>query len=249
MTHVEAETIECKYSQFTFSEYIPYVYTCDVQNREIFSNGLRVKIDDATGQHEDNLGNNQVKGIRILSAPNMNLMPSNIENVFPNLIVLYIYYSNLTQITSEDLKPFTKLEALYLTENFIEFIPEDLFTYNPKLEVIWLFGNEIQHIDTKAFSNLNKLRVLRLHNNACKSLTDADTRFNVLEMIEKIEQGVCQSDNYPTTTTTTTENPLIVEIKELKNQLQTKEHLIQIILQTIKQKDEEIKNLKEEQKC
>ncbi|KAG5680012.1 hypothetical protein PVAND_009545 [Polypedilum vanderplanki] len=240
--YVETETIDCEYKEKTWTGLNKLIYYCEVKNLDIFSNGLKVKIDGATGQHLSHSNNNQVKGIDIIGASNMKFFPSNIENVFPNLIVIRIATSKLIHITNEDLKPFTKLKYLFLQYNLIEIIPENLFIHNQELVVIWLEENKIQHIDKNAFSYLKKLRVLDLSGNTCNSFGYAQTRNEVLDLVKKIEKGICQSDKH----TTTTENPLKQEIEELRNQLNPKEREIQNLSESNKQKEAKNKNQKEE---
>ncbi|KAG5680407.1 hypothetical protein PVAND_009916 [Polypedilum vanderplanki] len=88
-----------------------------------------------------------------LTGANLNFFPRNLENVFKNLELIYIYDSKLIEITSEDLKPFPKLKYFRLYGNPIEVIREDLFTHNPELEVLYLENNEINHIYPKALSH------------------------------------------------------------------------------------------------
>ncbi|KAG5680007.1 hypothetical protein PVAND_009540 [Polypedilum vanderplanki] len=247
-SYVEVEIIDCYYYDTIWFDKNTLIYICKIKNVDIFSNGLKVKIDDVTGQHENGYSNNnQVEAILIDGASNMKFFPSNIENVFSNLIFIRIGTSKLTHITNEDLKPFTKLKFLSLQYNLIEIIPENLFFYNQELEIIWLDHNQIKHIDKNVFRHLNKLRVLDLSENTCNSLGYAQTRNEVLDLVKKIEQGDCQLDiTTISTTTTTTENPLKQEIKELKNHLSAKEKEIQNLSVSNMQKDTEIENMKYE---
>ncbi|KAG5679961.1 hypothetical protein PVAND_009496 [Polypedilum vanderplanki] len=193
--YVQTETIDCEYNKNTWAFWSKKIYYCSVKNSDIFSNKLKVKIDGSIGQHLNGFSSNdQVEGISIGGATNMTNFPSNIENVFPNLIAIGIYMVNLTHVTSEDLKPFTKLKVLYLIGNHIESIPENLFIHNQDLEVIRLDFNKIQDIDKNAFIHLKKLRTLHLFGNTCTSLGNADNRDAVLKTIKKIEQDVCNSD-------------------------------------------------------
>ncbi|KAG5680510.1 hypothetical protein PVAND_010017 [Polypedilum vanderplanki] len=189
-------------------------YQCVVQNKEVFD-GNRVTIEKAEGNHESGKSDDDVKFFYLTGA-NLKYFPRNLEYVFKNLELIYIYNSKLIEITSEDLKPFPKLKYFKLYENPIEVIRENLFINNPDLEVLYLLSNKINHIDPKALSHLNKLRAIDLNDNVCKFDKDqVETRSEVLEIIKKIEQGQCLSPKY---TTTTTENPLILKIKQHKQQ-------------------------------
>ncbi|KAG5682606.1 hypothetical protein PVAND_011949 [Polypedilum vanderplanki] len=254
---VKAETIECNYGMGEWTGIDKSFYTCRVENPSIFSSGFRIIIDKETGQHLSEHSFNEVEGIFIYTAPSLNFFPLNINRVFPNLIAISITYSKLSQLTNEDLKPFPKLKFLNLYINEIEFLPENLFNNNPELEVISISHNKIQHIDKEAFSGLKLLRWLDLEDNICESLTKAETREEVLNLVQQIEDGECQSEKY----TTINKSPIIAkqkkEIEDLKNQLKVKDQLNQNLLQRNQNKlilnqqmEEEIKELKANvQKC
>lgn len=200
-------TIECNYFMDEWWPIEGRKYECVVTNSDMF-NGSLVNIEKAEGEHLDGKSDDDVKFLMI----NINLgyFPTNLENVFKNLELIYMSFANLTELTSGDLKPFPKLKSLVLFVNSIEVIKEDLFIHNPELEGLDLSFNKISHIDPKSFSHLNKLIYLNLSNNLCKidGKNEAATKSNVLELVKKIEQGQCLSLKYTkiTISTTTTED-------------------------------------------
>ncbi|KAG5679654.1 hypothetical protein PVAND_009209 [Polypedilum vanderplanki] len=141
-------------------------YQCKVSNKEVF-NGNRVTIGKAVGNHTDGMTDDDVKYFLIEEA-NLTYFPKNLGNIFKNLEMIAIYYSELIDITSEDLKPFPKLKYLRIWGNPIEVIREDLFIHNRELQVLALYDNEINHIDRKALSHLNNLRAVLFNRNKCK---------------------------------------------------------------------------------
>ncbi|KAG5680474.1 hypothetical protein PVAND_009982 [Polypedilum vanderplanki] len=238
-------TIECNYYMDSWWQTNGNEYQCDVQNKEVF-NGNRVTIEKAEGNHQSGKSDDDVKFFYLTGA-NLKYFPRNLENIFKNLELIYIYDSKLIEITSEDLKPFPKLKNFKLYENPIEVIREDLFINNPDLEVLYLWDNEINHIDPKALSHLNKLRAIYFNDNVCKFDKDqVETRSEVLEIIEKIEQGQCLSPKYTTTTTTTTENPLILEIKQHKQQNEQNQNEILKLKNVFNEKEQNNIKLTEE---
>ncbi|KAG5679657.1 hypothetical protein PVAND_009212 [Polypedilum vanderplanki] len=195
-------TMRCYYSMQSWYETNGEEYQCMVINDEIFD-GNRVTIKKAEGNHESGKTDDDVKFFYI-SSVNLKYFPRNLENVFKNLELIFLFKSSLIEITSVDLKPFPKLKHFQLAANPIEVIREDLFIHNPELEVFVLFGNKISHIDPKALSHLNNLRAVYFFDNVCEfSNHGAETRSGVLEIVKQIEQGQCQNPKY----TTTTENP------------------------------------------
>ncbi|KAG5679111.1 hypothetical protein PVAND_008703 [Polypedilum vanderplanki] len=197
-------TIKCSY-------YLDYdnLYSCLVENKEVFTDD-RVRIKKIEGQHLDEKSNNDVEVFGIQDAPNLKFFPRKINNVFKNLTKIFIQDSNLTEITSEDLKVFPELKALDLSGNEIEVIREDTFKFNPELEEIWLDRNKIRHIDFKAFNNLENLKKLWLHGNICET-GDAENREEVLEMVKIIEENSCQPGKF------TTMYPFEIFNEELEN--------------------------------
>ncbi|KAG5669034.1 hypothetical protein PVAND_016936 [Polypedilum vanderplanki] len=187
-----AEIINCRYFPYSLS-YLPEpIYFCQILNSEIF-NGTQISITEIQGLHWFNNTNENVTGIYLHSAPNLNKFPKNLEKFFKNLILIRILGSNLTEISQNDFKVFPKLKYLYLFENKIKIIHEDTFAFNPELKVIDLDGNEISHIDPKSFSNLKNLIELKLIFNVCKIDKRAEIRKEVEELIIKIENGECRN--------------------------------------------------------
>ncbi|KAG5666215.1 hypothetical protein PVAND_017636 [Polypedilum vanderplanki] len=79
------------------------IYCCDVKNLEIFKNATRIKIENAIGDHTNGKSSNkQVLGLSIWKATNMNFFPSNLEEIFPSLILINIFSSDLSQISTFD---------------------------------------------------------------------------------------------------------------------------------------------------
>ncbi|KAG5679116.1 hypothetical protein PVAND_008708 [Polypedilum vanderplanki] len=187
---VDSVTIQCNYDFVAISEIFGFLYTCKVQNIDIF-NGDRVRIEKAVGQHIIGKTDDDIEAFWIDNAPNLKFFPSNVNNVFRNLIFIKIYNSNLIKITSEDFKVFPKLKGLDLSRNQIKVIKEDTFKFNLKIEEIHLYENKISQIERKSFSNLLNLKELSLFGNICE-FNWIKTKTEVLEAVKKIEQNSCK---------------------------------------------------------
>jgi hypothetical protein len=120
-------------------------------------------------------------------------LPKNIEKVFKNINEIQIINAELPEVTKDDLEVFSKLINLWLYNNKLKYLREDVFASNLQLETIDLHANQISHVDPRTFSHLNKLRLLRLERKVCQSLSDALTRSFIVKMISEIENSSCVS--------------------------------------------------------
>jgi Leucine-rich repeat (LRR) protein len=120
-------------------------------------------------------------------------LPKNILKVFMNINEIQIINAELPEVTKDDLEVFSKLINLWLYNNKLKYLRDDVFASNLQLETIDLHGNQISHVDPRTFSHLNKLRLLRLERNVCQSLSDALTRSSVVKMVSEIENTSCTS--------------------------------------------------------
>lgn len=99
----------------------------------------------------------QIEAIYVQHAT-VKFIPTGIKSKFPNLKAIYIGLSGVLSVNKNNLKQFgDSLEYLYLAENSITSIDDDLFENNPNLKGIYFDSNPIRHIDTGFFTNLKKL--------------------------------------------------------------------------------------------
>ncbi|KAG5684356.1 hypothetical protein PVAND_013591 [Polypedilum vanderplanki] len=191
---IKSEIIECK-----FNYHLEYRYDCVVKNIKL-STDDNVDIKKIEGKHWRGKTDDDVEYFEISNVPDLKTFPRVINNFFKNLTQIEIQYTNISEITSEDLKNFSKLKVLFLNFNQIEIIKEDTFKFNPKLEQIYLMYNKIRHIDPRTFSELKNLEILILVGNTCL-FEWADNRSNVLQVVKQIEKGFCLFDEFTTTST------------------------------------------------
>ena len=181
-------TIECEYLKDTSWQAVGSVYYCDVQNElKIFSPKSAI-IDGAVGSHKGGRNNDDVLGFWSWNK-NIKLFPRELDKVFKNLKAITIRNGVIREIHQRDLKPFSHLEYLDLTDNDIEIIEEGLFNYNPDLAVIWISSNKIHQIHSNVFDNLNKLIHLYLDDNNCIDMNAENDSSAVREVIKIIQQN------------------------------------------------------------
>ncbi|KAG5669633.1 hypothetical protein PVAND_017517 [Polypedilum vanderplanki] len=172
-------------------------YYCKVKNPFLMT-GVQLNIDSVLTHF-----NEDIKGIWIDGA-NIEKFPTNLENIFENLIAIKIRHSNLKEINYDDLKVFPDLKYLDLLKNRIKVLKADLFLDNLQLEGIGIQGNRIEYIDEFTFSHLKKLRFLTLQQNFCEFEIFQKTRIEVEEIVKKIEEGLCSMTHSTTQTIRTT---------------------------------------------
>lgn len=117
---------------------------------------------------------NEMKSFHVDSSPLCFYIPFGMEVMFNQLAVLIISHSGLKSVTNDDLKVFRHLRGLYLDDNELETLGENLFEFNTELQEISLSGNKLKNIAIGIFDSMPKLMKLELLRNPCidKSVTN-----------------------------------------------------------------------------
>lgn len=113
--------------------------------------------------------------------------PTKIESVFPNLIAISITNCQLKEIHQSDLKPFSKLEKIFVQSNNLAVLEQELFKYNPKIMRMNFADNNIVHVESSVFINLQNLQFLNFNNNPCYSDYINDNHLSVLNLVLSIQ--------------------------------------------------------------
>jgi FtsZ-binding cell division protein ZapB len=192
-TATTISTIKCAFTMTAVWQSRGPYYMCQVQNRDIFR-GQSMTIASIEGAHLPGMTDHDVQAFFLNGAHNLNQIPANLSGVFPNLVMLSIDNSKITDLTSDDLKPFPKLKYFIMTSSLIEVIRGDLFAHTPRIEVIdFRNSHNLEHIDPRTFSGLKKLRNLALVNPNCRSLFSAEVKEATVCMVRMVEAGECLS--------------------------------------------------------
>jgi hypothetical protein len=184
----ESVVLDCGFKTLEHIEWTRiFKYRCDVEKSLLIKEANR-EITEVRGQHENSKNNDDVL-IFSTYKKTCNYLPRGITNYFKNIERIVGSYANLQEISKVDLKPFgNKLTRLYLDNNKIKFLENDLFEFNRKLEVVHLQDNEITHIEDGAFKSIY-VNWMNLHRNPCTSDDD-----NIVE--EDDEEFYGRSDFY-----------------------------------------------------
>ena len=131
------------------------MYTCRVDVIDISENDSELR--NVTGPHRDTNTDKDVTAIAFDPYNTMKQIPRNIENNFPNLMVLSCNSGELTSVSADQLKPFPNMRLVDFRSNKITVIDGDLFKYTPNIQVIWLARNHISSVGQNLFSGLTQL--------------------------------------------------------------------------------------------
>lgn len=110
---------------------------------------------------------NKILSFYILSSPLCFYVPSGIAENFKNIKVLIIANTGLRVITQVDLKPLKKLRNLYVDNNQLTSLDDDLFLSNPSIEYINVSNNQIKSVGMRTFEPLTGLKELGFYQNIC----------------------------------------------------------------------------------
>lgn len=152
------------------------------------------KLDFANALHQE-IGktNSDVKLLLMIhGAENLTSIPANINLFFPNITMIYIGWTNIARVTSEDLRQFPNLELFSSNMNPITFLPGNLFEHNLKIHQIEFMGfvdrrkgATLDEIGPNLLGPLNNLKYAFFWNHFCISEI-AMNRSQVIELNSRL---------------------------------------------------------------
>jgi len=162
-------------------------------NFDIISPNI-TKIQSVSTIHNSGKTNDDVIAFHVMSKTTQ-YFPSNLESFYKNIEVIFVRSSHLKELHSFDLKPFTKLNEIYMDNNDIEILEEGLFKFSLDLKSINLYRNKIYHIHATVFDNLSKLTYLMLSSNKCISVDAQGDQTAVRNLISQTKSQ-CQDSSF-----------------------------------------------------
>lgn len=147
-------------------------YSCDVEY-QVINNVCRCKVIGFNSNNRETI--TEVDGLPqganvellLIDEQKMKFMPENLENFFTNLKGIIIDSSELISITKSDLKPFDKLKIIFIGNNNIEELENDLFEGNKSLEWINFMNNFTKRIGSEILNQLNDIKFVNFQRNSC----------------------------------------------------------------------------------
>lgn len=199
-------TIDCT---FVVAEWhvipIGNVYNC--WSRNAVSSGNLTIIEELHGSHLIGKSNGDVLLFR--EDGNLQYVPTNLVDIFPNLKGLLFYESPLLRLLASDLEPFPNLVGIFSRGGQFTSIEGDLFQHTKKLKRVELQVGKLQNVGENILSGLNELTEARFVANTCIYFI-ADTPEKIQELIEMLLVKCPPLGGISTTTpaaTTTVANP------------------------------------------
>lgn len=154
------------------------LYSCI--DPELLSAGDDSVLVNVTGNHLSGRYNGDVNGLLVRSG-NLERIPRDIVEFFPNLRGLQWHNGVSTTITADDLRPFDSLIEIYVFQTSLFSIESDLFRYTPMLQLIIFSNNRLEHVGHDLLIGLQYLNQAFFNTNPCIDL-DAVTPAEIIEL-------------------------------------------------------------------
>lgn len=162
--------ITCQFENFTIYDFANYA--CIVRNLTFnFSNPFYYIT--VEGEHEEGRTNNDVHNL-VFEDSDINQLPSNIFQVFPNIQAIGASDSGITQITPNDFNFARRLAAIFVSNNQITRLTGTPFLFVfTRISITHLnfYSNRIEMIANNFFNGLENLRYLSLGGNSLTTIT------------------------------------------------------------------------------
>jgi hypothetical protein len=122
-------------------------YECIV-NRASSRITQRCEVKSFNGHHEVGKSNKDVECLR-LEQSTIHYLPSGIYKIFPNMKRLFINQCGLKELNSNDFFGLGSLEKLFVTNNNLKMLPDDLFIHTRQLQEINFNTNKLTHLSSR----------------------------------------------------------------------------------------------------
>ena len=131
----------------------------------------------------------KVEKLEVYKEKKLTQIPRGIEKFFNNIRHIVWVPGALKIITANDLKPFTKLALLDLTDNQITSLDGDLFKYSGSINFIHFAYNPISQIGYDFLAGLTELQRVDLFGCKCISYTAYNKK--LVEKLKKYLRSQC----------------------------------------------------------
>jgi uncharacterized small protein (DUF1192 family) len=156
-------TCTFKHTLFAFSSNSSAGYTCRVKSiTDLDRPGLRL-----IGEHEEGRSDRDVVGVKIENIKELTKFPRGFGNIFPNLRFIEVNRCSITTLKREDLVDVGNLQGLWLSENQITALQNDLFETVQGLQYISFYKNHLKYIGSNLLTPLKNLKQANFKDNTC----------------------------------------------------------------------------------
>jgi len=150
------------------------------------------KITRVTGRHKRSKSNINVIGF-LAGGSKMEVFPKRLLYYFWNLKAITIKSSAIKDIFQSDLKPFSRLVFLHISESDIQVLEEGLFDFNVDLKFLGINSKKIIHIDPNVFDKLTKLRYFKFNSVPCVKKNVDNSESKLKAAIQKVKDQCTSS--------------------------------------------------------
>ncbi|KAG5677332.1 hypothetical protein PVAND_007100 [Polypedilum vanderplanki] len=219
-----------KHINFYFSKTkSPAGYTCKVQEiKEIDKDEIEL-----IGKHDElSMTNRDVIGVIIDRQPELKKFPRGFAKVFPNIRYMQINRCSITTLTCEDFKDLGHLQGLWMSENSIEQLPNNLFVNVQGIQYLSFYRNKLKYIGEHLLTPLKNLKAANFEGNTCINVSYKDENINELQKLKDEIKAKCvySTENYSSNS-------------NLLNRVTTMEQEIKRLQNDNREKDARIKQL------
>lgn len=139
-------------------------YTCFVSVPAMTE---RCHIKSFIGQHEMGKSNNDVKVLELKDAA-LQYIPSGLHNIFPKLMILYVFDCRLREIAQTDLLGLENLKGLAFSNNQLTLLPDDLLVNMKQLRLFSISKNPLGFVSSKLLDSIpdEQWMILKFQDNA-----------------------------------------------------------------------------------
>lgn len=199
---VQCLVIQCVYNANQYWNPGGQMYSCE----GTFSNtGDLRKIEEINGVHVADKTNLDVKGFHAADDKIANFIPTNLGEIFPNLVNVQFRNTQLLSLSSSDIRQFTNLVNFFAHNNKIKVLAGDVFQFTPKIQGIHLPRNLIANVGKNFLSNLNELTWADFSSNPCVNI-NANTPQTLVSLKQKLVESCPPGNDTETATETATES-------------------------------------------
>lgn len=210
------ELIVC-FGPCIYGESLP-VYSCNVN--EIILNDPNSDTIKITGEHLENMTNDDVVGVFFDEFKDLEKFPRGLGKVFEDLIYLEIAISSIATLNKDDFDDLGDLQGFWLTDSRLVTLPGNLFDDVRAIRDLSFARNKLKYIGQDI---MNPLKMLKYAN------FEGNTNINMVvyegggEKLETLKHAIATNCYPPSPSTKTTHEPNnVIELEERVKVLEAK---------------------------
>jgi len=174
----------------TFLRYSDMLYSCVPQISNISDSR---RLTNVTGIHFDGKNNRDVDWLEIYDYTDLDFIPQDMTNFFPNLTYLSIWNSGIKTLNGDELHEYRSLKQFGLVHGILENVPRNFFETTPEMEYSHFVNNSIKYVGENPWNSNQHLTWVTFDQNICTNVY-SNPPFD--ELIENLRQN-CSDEPEP----------------------------------------------------